>query len=157
LVQEFWISRTASLVVTTKGQEHTLLDLRERKEYAYRTPGASADVAELTGPAYAKARLLMDACLGFTLNDIPPGARWTRVEEDAAENTETYELTYSRQLTSGEILSVKCMIIVDHSTGLPKEMQAFRRAPTDDDWHYLSRMQLQYLTDDEMTTIINSH
>jgi len=156
LVQEFWISRTASLVVTTKGQEHTLLNLRERKEYAYRTPGASADIAELTGPAYAKARLLMDACLGFTLNDIPPDAKWARAGEDAVQNTETYELTYSRQLSSGEILPVKCMITVDHSTGRPKELQAFRRAPTDDDWHYLSRTQLQYLTDDEMMTAIKA-
>jgi hypothetical protein len=156
LVQDFWISRTANLVVTAKGQEHTLLDLHERKEYVYRPSEASVDIGELTGPAYARARLLMDACLGFTLNDIPPDAKWARAGEDAAQNTETYELTYSRRLPSGAILSVKCMIIVDHSTGLPRELHAYRRTPTDDDWHYVSRTQLQYLTDDEMTTVIKA-
>jgi len=154
LIQEFWISRPANLILAAAGQERTLYDLGAKKADIYRSPGASADTRELFDLAYAKARRLMDSCLGFTLDDIPRGATWTRVDAGVAENSETYELAYSVQAPSGDISFYRWRIAVDRSTSLPKELQGFLRASGEDEWSHMSRTQCQYPAEDEMATIV---
>ncbi len=79
LIQEFWISRETNRVVMVRGQERVLHDLEARKEYVYRTAEAPANVGQLSEQQYSRARRFIDACLGFTLSDVPADAKWSRV------------------------------------------------------------------------------
>jgi hypothetical protein len=157
LIQESWFSRATNRVLTTEGQGRTLFDLDARKRVAHPATEGPAEITDLSETQRTNVRRSMDACLGFTLGDVPAGAEWTRVEENVAPDVEVYELTYTEQSRSGETAFLwKWRIPIDPVTRLPKEAQAFRKTPTEDEWHYLSRTELQYLLDDEMATILNS-
>jgi hypothetical protein len=47
-------------------------------------------------------------------------------------------------------------IDIDPVTRLPGGAQAFWKAPTEAEWRYRSRIELQYLAADEMAAIIGS-
>jgi hypothetical protein len=150
LTRELWISRTMNVVLTTAGQKTILYDLGTKKKYAYPASGARADVVDLGEREYVNSRRDMDGCLGFTLNDVPSSATWTRVDDNGAEDLETYELTYSELALSGATAFRKLKITIDPTTKLPREVQRFRRAPSEDEWDHQETTKLQYLTEVEI-------
>jgi hypothetical protein len=159
LVQELWISRATNRVLITGGQERVLYDLGERKRLVHPTPGGSADAMDLSDRQSANARQSTDACLGFTLGDIPPGAKWTRVHDDVVvgEDIEAYELTYTEGSRAGNVFLWNWRITIDPLTMLPRESEGFRKLADEAEWHPMLRTELQYLTEDEMMTAITSH
>jgi hypothetical protein len=154
LARELWISRPANLVLSARGQERTLYDLGARKKHVYPASEAPADVIDLSEREYADSRRLIDACLGFTLTNVPPGATWTRVDDNGAEDLETYELTYSEQALSGATAFRKLRITIDPTTKLPREVRGFHRASAQDDWNHLETTRFQYLTEDQIKTAL---
>jgi len=156
LLQESWFSRPRNRVLTADGQGRTLFDLGAGKRSAHPATGGPAEVTDMTETQHGNVRRSMDACLGFTMSDVPTGAEWTRVEENAASDVEVYELTYAEESRSGMTALRKWRISIDAITRLPKEAVAFRRATTEEEWHPLSRTELQYPTDDEITATVDS-
>jgi hypothetical protein len=96
----------------------------------------------------------MEACLGFTLSDVPADAKWSRRHGDAVGDNEVYELTYAEPDHSGATVFRRWTISIDPVTRLPKESQAFRRPSDQSEWTYQWRMECQYLAEDEMAAII---
>ncbi len=156
LFQELWLSRTKNRVVATDGQGRTLFDLGTGKKSTHPAAGGPAEVTDMTETQHGNVRRSMDACLGFTMSDVPAGAEWTRVEENTSSDVEVYELTYTEESRSGVTALRKWRFSIDAAKGLPTEVLVFRRATTEEEWHPLSRIELQYPTDDEMTAAIGS-
>jgi hypothetical protein len=157
LIQEVWISRTRNSLLATEGQDRALYDLSTRKRYVYRSSEAPIDATELSGSQYANVRRTIDRCLGMTLNDIPRDAKWSRVRDNAAGDIEVYELTYVERNRSGATAFRKWTISIDPATQLPREIHAFRRVSSQNEWLYQWRMECQYLAESEMATIISPH
>ncbi|MCX5647029.1 MAG: zf-HC2 domain-containing protein [Phycisphaerae bacterium] len=154
VTQELWISRTADAVLSVEGQNRVLYDLGERKAHAYPAPGASERVMELNEGAYASTRRMIDDCLGLLAGDISPHARWTRADDHGAEGIEVYELTYESRSSPSTVLSWKWKVRIDSLTRRPREVQTLRRAPSEKEWRCLRRIEVQYLTGDEMTAVL---
>ena len=155
VTQELWISRTADAVLSVNGQNRVLYDLTERKARAYSPPGASERVTDLNERAYANVRRTIDACLGFMVSDISSRARWTRADDHAAEGIEVYELTYEDRSNPNTVLFWKWKVRIDSLTRLPREVQTLRRTPSGKEWRRLGRTEVQYLTGDEMTAVLD--
>ena len=155
LTQELWISRSMNLVVTREGQERVLYDLGARKKHVYPASEAAAEVAELSERQYANARWLIDVSLGFTLNEVPAGARWARADDNAAEGAEVYELTYTLEDATGRSSFRKRRITVDPLTALPREIQNFSRRSAQEGWSYESKREFRYLTEDDITALLD--
>jgi hypothetical protein len=154
--QELWFSRTTNRVFMAGGSERASFDLAARKRSAHPATGGPAEITDLSETQRTNVRRSIDACLGFALRDVPAGAEWTRVDENVAPDVEVYDLTYTEQSGTGATALRRWRISIDAVRRLPKEAHAFRRATTEDEWHSLSRTELQYLTDEEMTTTIDS-
>jgi hypothetical protein len=152
--QELWISREADVVLTVEGRERIMYDLARRKKYISQTLGSSANAMDLNEREFMSARLLMDSFLGFTSKDIPRGAQWTHIEDDAAEGVEIYELTCTEQSNSGATSSSwMWKIRIDAVTRRPAEIYRFRKVPREDQWHCLQQTKFQYITADEIATV----
>jgi len=154
LTQELWISRGLNFVVTAAGQDRVLYDLIAGKKYACPTPGGAAEAIELTDRTGAYARRLMASGLGFTPDDVPSSATWTRVDEHDAEGLETYDLTYSELAPSGATAFRKLRIMIDPATELPRELQRFRRTSAQDQWNHQETTTVQYPTENEMEAVL---
>jgi hypothetical protein len=157
VTQELWISRTTDAVLSVEGQNRVLYDLGERKAHAYPAPGASERVTELNERAYISTRRMIDNCLGLMAGDISSSARWARADDHAAEGIEVYELTYEDHSNPNAILFWKWKVRIDSLTRLPREVQTLRRAPSEpseEEWRCLRRIEVQYLTADEMTAVL---
>lgn len=154
VTQEVWISRSLNVVLTKTGQKYVLYDLAAKKEYARQTPNGTVETTELTDLACASTHRLMAASLGFTPGDVPSNATWTRVDEHGGEGLETYELTYSERISSGATASRRFRIMIDPVTELPGETQRFVRLPAEENWRHLEAARFQYLTENEMTTVL---
>ncbi len=107
---------------------------------------------DLSTDQYAESRRFMEACLGFTLNDVPREARWTQVSQ--GEGTDTYELAFSEKQPSGAVVLSRWRITVDPMTKLPGNLEGFRRAPATKEWKSELRTEVRYLTDDEMKMVL---
>jgi len=154
--QELWFSRTAKRVLVTGGQERALFDLRAGKRYGASAAGRAADITDLSDTERATVRRSIEACLGCTRGEVPAGAEWARVEEEAASDVEVYDLVYTEESQSGATALHRWRIVIDADTRLPKETYAFRKAATEEEWRPLSRIEFQYLTDEEMTALVDS-
>ncbi len=130
ITQELWVSRTANRVLMRRGQE-----------------------GELQSVEVGRA---IDACLGFTPHELPPSAKWTFIGDNVAEGSEVYELSYTEPGPIGEVLLRRLEITIDPITRVPREVRVFRKARAEKDWHYLTRIECHYLTEDEMAAVIRS-
>jgi hypothetical protein len=155
-MQEFWISRDMNRFLMARGEERALYDLEARRRYVYRVAETPPDVGQLNEQQYHIARHLIDACLGFTLTDVPADAKWSRRQGDTIGDTDVYELTYTERDRSGASVLRRWMLSIDPVTKLPKEGQAFRRPSDQEEWVRQWRMECQYPTPDEMAAIIGS-
>jgi hypothetical protein len=156
VTQEVWISRTTDVVLSVEGQNRVLYDLGERKAHAYPAP-VSERVMDLNERAYISTRRMIDDCLGLMAGDISPRARWTRADDHGAEGIEVYELMYESRSNPNTVLFWKWKVRIDSLTRRPREVQTLRRAPSEPsekEWRCLRRIEVQYLTGDEMTAIL---
>jgi len=152
--QELWISREADVVLTVEGHTHTMYDLARRKKYSNQTPGPFANSADLSERELAGARLLMNNCLGLPSKEILRDAHWTHASNDGVKGIETYELAYTEQSQSETALLWMWKIHIDPVRKLPAEIQGFRKAPFEDQWHCLRRTEFQYLMPNEMASVL---
>jgi hypothetical protein len=154
LAQELWISRSLDVVVVAVGQGRVLYDFSAGKKWTFSTSGGAAEVIGLTDRARAYARGVMTAGLGFTPNEVPSSATWTRVDEHDGEGLETYELTYSERAPSEATVFRKLTIVIDPATNLPREVQRFRRVSAQGQWNHQETAIVQYLTEKEMKAVL---
>ena len=151
LTREYWISRPANLVLAATRQERTLYDLGAKSKYALAAPGEPSEAIPLDEREYAVYRRLMNACLGFTLKDIPHDAKWTHVS--GTEKTDTYELTYLEKGSSGVAISWRWRIALDPSNQRPHALETSWRASPRDDWKGVLRTEVRYLAEEEAKTV----
>ncbi|MCU0917430.1 MAG: hypothetical protein MUC88_23120, partial [Planctomycetes bacterium] len=78
-VQDAWISRKADRILIVAGQTRILHDLKAGTESSRHDAQTPSGTTLLNERQRARARRAMDACLGFTLHDVPADAKWARV------------------------------------------------------------------------------
>jgi hypothetical protein len=154
-VQDAWISRKADRILIVAGQTRILHDLKAGTESSRHNAQTPSGTTLLDERQRVGARRAMDACLGFTLHDVPADAKWARVG-NVAGGLELYELTYAERDDSRVESLRKTDISIDPLTRLPREIRAFRRLPTEDTWRHVSQRTLHYLTEEEMAAIMGS-
>jgi hypothetical protein len=114
----------------------------------------SAEATDLSEIQCANVRRTIDRCLGLTPSDIPADAKWIRTDDNIAEGTEVYQLTYAKRDRFGMTLLHRWTINIDPLTRLPREVQAFQRPLARNEWLYAWRMECRYLAEDEMAATI---
>jgi hypothetical protein len=152
-VREFWMSRSLNMVLRITGQETILYDLGAGKEYTRETLGGAVQAAELTDRHVAYAQERLTAGLGFRPDQVPSGARWIRVDDDA-RGAERYELNYSEQDPTGTVSLRKRVFVIDPTTKRPQEVQEFHKSPAESEWHPLVTTRYQYPTVGEMNKVL---
>jgi hypothetical protein len=156
LTEELWISRSLDVVVVAAGQDRILYDFTAGKKCTVSTSGGAAEVIGLTDRARVYARRVTTAGLGFTPNEVPSSATWTRVDEHDGEGLETYELTYSEQTSSEATAFRKLTIVIDPATNLPREVQRFRRVSAEDQWNHQETTRFRYPAEDEIEAVLEA-
>ncbi len=156
ITQELWVSRATNHVFMTVGREHALYDLAKKKKLANSDVVGSRVLTDLSDHQCAEVRRALDACLGFTLGDVPNGSKWTRLDDDSAQGVEAWELSFAERDHSEIAFLRRIAISIDPVTRLPSEVRSFRKRPAESEWHCLLRTECQYLTDAEMATSVQS-
>ena len=152
--QELWISRSLNCFIMKTGSELVLYDLAANyKKYAGSAAGPGS-VSQLTDEEYAFIQKRLIGSLGFSLDDVPVDADWSRVGGGVSRYEEVYELSWADRTYPQSPLLLKFRITIDPSTQLPREICMFRKRPNETEWDCRLRRYFQYVTEEEITVML---
>jgi hypothetical protein len=154
LIEECWISRAKNVFVTSGRRGRTLYDLGARRKYANSGRRGSDSGADVGDREYETVCTMVEASLGFTARDLRRDGDWRHVAGEGPEGTEVYEFSYTQESNEGTTIFLKQRVVLDVATNLPREVRLFERISTEHEWECQSRAEFEYLTEDELASVI---
>jgi len=159
--QEIWVSRTFNTYMTKTAEESVLLDLENKVGRVKNYTTGSVKSSPLSTETITATETLIAGFIGLVpfanVSEIPKDAEWNRAENDLEGDTETieiYELTWFDKSEAGSPVFNKWLFFVDSKTNLPQRIKLYSKLSGDTEYTS-SVMEVKYLSDSEMSVIIN--
>jgi hypothetical protein len=157
VLQELRMSREMNVVVTIEGRGHTVYNLGAMEKKSISSDRGLVDAVKLSEAECAAVREWMNRILGFTSADVPVGATWREMSQDAAKGLAVYELSWTGQTLKGRDSFCKSELTLDVATKLPLDIRNFQSTPDEEQWQLVSVQEFQYLRRDQMAAEISDY
>lgn len=159
---DMWVSRSLRMYMVKVGQELTLWDFRAGTKKIRSSHNVAPKAVPLTEADAEIARRRIDRPLGIppydNLLNVPAGAKWNRVADDAVQSDtpdrKVYDVTWTRRDSRNNDILEKCRVFVDPETKLVQKAQYYSKHNRDTDYVLRTELVVEYLSDDEMKTAI---
>jgi hypothetical protein len=160
--QERWVSRTANTYLLKTEKESVLWDIGKGVRKSKQVDTAVTETVPLTAVSAADAEKKITGSLGlmpfYNMPEIPKDADWSRVAgkdlEAAAKGIEVYDLTWTERAYDGSTVFNKWRVFADPKTNLPERTEFYQKSPADDEYIFISAMEVEYLSDSKMQEVI---
>jgi len=156
--QEIWISRSLNMYMIKTEKQLVLWDITNGVEKIRHIDTAVAETKSLADDIIGGIEVKMSGSLGlvpfYDISEVPPDAQWSRVYDQSigvAEGIEVYDLKWAKH--SGSVL-FQWRLFVDTKTSLPKRTEFYQKLVTDDDYVFMSSMEVEYLSEIKMQNVI---
>jgi hypothetical protein len=160
-VQEIWISRMANAYLLKTEKELVLWDTGKGVRKSKQVDTAVTETVPLTAVSVADTEKKITGSLGlmpfYDMSEIPEDADWSRVDDksvDVAKGIEVYVLKLIGNTLDGSQVFKKWRFFVDSKTNLPKRTEFYQKLPTDDEYIFISALEVEYLSDSKMQEVI---
>lgn len=159
--QERWVSRTLNIYMLKAGKELVLWDIPDRIEKVKALDTGLVETKAMSAEIVVEIEKTISGTLGllpFTdISDIPPGAEWKIVTDDAlqagTEGIEVYELTWTKKAYDGSEVFFEWLFFVEPKKNLPKRTEFYQKLATDSEYTLMSVKIVEYLSDNEMEAV----
>jgi len=161
-VQEKWMSRALNVYMTKTGEQLVLWDLQNKVKKTRHLDSNSVETTVLSDDIITETRERMAGSLGLMpfdrISTIPRDAEWSRVTEDGLKattrDTEVYDLMWAKEAYDGSVTFRKWRFFVDPGTNLPHKIEIYQKLLAEDEYIFMSSMEVEYLSDSKMQGII---
>jgi hypothetical protein len=158
-IQEKWMSRALNVYMTKTEEKFVLWDLQNRVKKTKHLGSNLAETTVLSDDIIGETRQRMAGSLGlmpfYDISDIPADAEWNHISdagvETYSEETKVYDLTWAKY---GGSVTFKWRFFVDPVTNLPHKIEIYQKLPAEDEYIFMSSMEVEYLSDSKMQDII---
>jgi hypothetical protein len=145
-------------------QEVTLWDFRAETKKIRSSHNVAPKAVPFTQADVEIARRRIDRPLGIppyqNVLDVPAGAKWNRVADDAVQSDtpdrKVYDVTWTdtRRSTRNREILEKCRVFVDPETKLVQKAQYYSKGHRDTDYVLWGELVVEYPSDEDMKTAI---
>ncbi len=161
-VQEKWVSRVLNVYITKTGKHMVLWDLQNKVKKVRPLDSNSVETTVLSDNIISETRERIVGSLGLMpfdhMSTIPKDAEWHRVTNGSlkvvTENSQIYDLVWTEGRYGGSTIFKKWRVLVDPKTNLPKKTEFYQKLPAEDEYIFMSSMDVEYLSDSKMQDII---
>ena len=161
-VQKRWVSRSSNIYMTKTGEESVLLDRTNKVRIVKHFNTGSVEMSQLPTETITETEKMMAGFLGLVpfadLSLLPDDIEWNRIGDDDLETVtktiEIYDLIWHERTYAGSTVLNKWRVFVDPKTNLPQRTESYRKLAGDTEYDFLSAMEIEYLSDNEMKTIV---
>ena len=161
-IEEKWISRSLNIHMSKTGKELVLWDIANKVRKTKQLDTDSVETTSLSESLIIDTNKKISGSLGimpfYDISEIPPGAEWSQVTDEALKtaerDTEVYDLTWVRKRYGGSDEFLKWRFFVDSKTKLPQRTEFYEKSPTDSQYTLTSTALVEYLSDSEMRVVI---
>jgi hypothetical protein len=162
-IQEKWVSRALNVYMTRTGEQLVLWDLQNKIKKTKNSGSGSVETTVLsTAKMITEIGMTVTSFLGLfpfdSLSAVPKDADWGRVTGDnvegAAEDVELYDLTWVSKAYDGSTVDRKWRVFGDPGTNLPHKIEIYQKLPAEDEYIFISSMEVKYLSDSKMQSIV---
>jgi hypothetical protein len=161
-VQEKWVSRALNVYITKTGKQVVLWDLQNKVKKARHLDSNSVETTVLSAEMITEVGMTVTTFLGLVpfadLSVLHDNASWNKVASQdlggITERVEVYDLTWSEKAYDGSVVFKKWRVFVDPKTNLPKRTEFYQKLPAEDEYTFISSMEIEYLSDSKMQSII---
>lgn len=160
--QELWVSKTLNVYMTKTEKEIVLWDIDNGIRKTRSLGTGVIDTVPLTDATRAGIERKMSGSLGlmpfYDMSDIPHGAQWCRVRDNALETTikgsEVYDLMWLSKGYDGSTQSWKWRVFVNFKTNVPHRIEWYQES-TGDEGHNLSSVNVvEQLDESQMRAVL---
>lgn len=148
VTQELWVARELNLHCVMTAGTCVVYDAARKKKVDIE----SGRVNPVDDHEIAGVKRMADSCVEFTLADVPPDAKWDRVDGDG--DRDVYEFAWIRETYGGRGIPTRCEVGIDKSTTLPEYLRVFRMDSPEAGWECKSLIRLEYPTEAEMRSAL---
>ena len=162
-VQEKWVSRALNVYMTKTKEQMVLWDFQNKVKKT-RHPGSNlVETTELSAAQMiTEIGMTMTTFLGLVpfadLSVLPADASWSQVTDQGlagiTERVEVYDLTWSEKAYDGSVVFKNWRFFVDPGTNLPHKIEIYQKLPAEDEYIFMSSMEVKYLSDSKMQSIV---
>jgi len=160
-IQEQWVSRELKVQQIKTEKELVLWDLSNRIKKVRHLDSNSVETTKLSTETITDIQNTITGSLGlvpfYDVSEVPTDAKWSHVDDENVEVTESiegYDLMWTEKAYDGSIIHKKWRFFADPKTNLPKRTEFYQMLPTDDNYIFISAMEIKYLSDSEMQEVI---
>ena len=159
--QEIWVSRTLNIYMLKTGKELVLWDVSNVTKKIKYADTTVTEKTPLTDDSSASIERKMSGSLGlmpfYDISEIPPGAEWSQVTDEALttaeRDIEVYDLTWVRKRYGGSDEFLKWRFFVDSKTKLPQRTEFFEKLPAGTTYDLTLVKKVEYLSDSEIQKV----
>ncbi len=160
--QEIWVSRTLNIYMTKTEKELVLWDIPNGTRKIRSVDTAATETTPLIDDSIASIERKMSGSFGllpfYDISEIPPGAEWSQVTDEALKTAErdieVYDLTWVRKWYGGSDRFLKLRVFVDSRTKLPQRTKFYEKLPAGTTYDLTSVKKVEYLSDSEIQSVI---
>jgi hypothetical protein len=156
-IQEFWIARPSSILVSKTGDNCVLYDLaHDRRRTLDLQTGART--SELSPIDCDGARQFMAGFLRRMVTEVAPDTKLHRAAGEidrGGQALDVYELPLSPRARNSPPRS-RQLVYIDRTTGLPQRMESYHQEPGKDTGELVAAMDFTYPLDQEMSESIQA-
>jgi hypothetical protein len=166
--QQVWASQTLGVKLfkteVANQAQYTLWDTKNRVKMIKFLSSDSVQTEPITRQMLAELEKSA-ATAGMVAfsdgNDIPPDAQWSRIDDKAVSaavaGTQAYDLTWTAKSTGPQaIVYRKWRVFTEDHTGLPKRIEWYSKAVSDDEYVFEKFVVIAYPSEDEIQDIIRN-
>ena len=160
--REIWVSSSQRKYMSKVGQDLTLWDVSASRKFE-NFPSAAPKAVPFTEAGMATARKRIDNPLGGlvpfgNISDVPPGATWNRVPDDAfqpgTQDSEVYDLTWTTGVDTRAAVVRKWRVFVDPATARPRMARYYDKPSGHDEDILQAEYRVAYPSNDEVRAAI---
>lgn len=163
-VQERWVSRTLNMYMTKTAEKYVLWDIADGVTKIKYLDTGTTEIDKLTAENITDVERKMGGSIGlipfYGISGLPDNSDWGRVADEdletATEGVEVYDLMWTRRGYNGFPIFNKWRFFVDSKTSLPKRTEFYQKLPADNEYILVSAMEIEYLSDTEMLSVIKN-
>jgi hypothetical protein len=161
-IQEKWVSRTLNIYMSKTGKQLVLWDIPNHARRSKQSDASSVETSPLSTEMITKIEGTIVSFWGLVpfadLSVVPGNAEWNRITdrslEAIAKGIEVYDLTWTERANDGSTVFKKWRFFVDPKTNLPERTEFYQKLPADDEYIFISAMEVEYLSDSKMQEVI---
>jgi len=161
-VQEKWVSRSLNMYMNKTGEKCVLWDIANSIRKMKSLDTGITETNKLTTENIADIEKEIGGSVGlipfYGISNIPENSEWSRVAnedlENAVKGVEAYDLMWAMKGYTGSLILNKWRFFVDSKTNLPERTEFYQKLPTEDEYIFISSMEVEYLSDTEMLSVI---